>query len=340
MAVDQTVPDASVVLDLIEAFRRSKVMFAGVELGVFDELHRHAMSVDELSDTCKLDRDAAKRLLDALVALQLIVCNEGRYANTPAANAYLTSTSPRRFTGYIRYSNDMAWKLWANLEGAIRQGTHRWKETFGWDEPIFSNFFKTDEAKREFLMGMHGFGVLSSPSVVSAFDLSGFNTLVDLGAATGHLALAACERYPHLKAIVFDLPEAVPLAREIVGDSPYADRVHIVAGNFFEDPLPVGDLYALGRILHDWSEEKIRVLLKRIVEHLPKGGGLLIAEKMLLEDGTGPRWARMQDLNMLICTEGRERTLSEYEQLLLDAGFTTVTGCRTQAPIDAILAVK
>ena len=70
------------------------------------------------------------------------------------------------------------------------------------------------------------------------------------------------------------------------------------------------------------------------------GGALLIAEKLLLDDKSGPRWAQMQNLNMLTCTEGKERTLEEYEQLLKQAGFKTVVGCRTAAPLDAVLATK
>jgi len=189
-------------------------------------------------------------------------------------------------------------------------------------------------------MGMHGFGLISSPHVVSAFDLSRFHCLVDLGGATGHLAVAACQRYPHLKAAVFDLPEAIPLAREIVGESGVAARVGFAGGDFFVDPLPAGDLYAVGRILHDWSEDKVTRLLARIFHQLPAGGGLLIAEKLLLEDQSGPRWAQMKDLNMLTCTEGKERTLAQYESLLKQAGFADVQGCRTPSPLDAVLAIK
>jgi acetylserotonin N-methyltransferase len=43
---------------------------------------------------------------------------------------------------------------------------------------------------------------------------------------------------------------------------------------------------------------------------------------------------------MLVCTEGKERTLGEYEALLTTHGFTDVTGCRTGAPLDAVLARK
>src|SRR3954451_9131283 len=100
-------------------------------------------------------------------------------------------------------------------------------------------------------MGMHGQGLLSSPQVVASFDLGQFQTLVDLGGATGHLAVAACRRYPNLRAVIYDLPDAAPLAREMIAATAVADRISVAAGDFFGDPLPAGDLYAVGRILHD-----------------------------------------------------------------------------------------
>jgi acetylserotonin N-methyltransferase len=191
-----------------------------------------------------------------------------------------------------------------------------------------------------FLMGMHGYGLLSSPAVVASFDLSRFRRLVDLGGATGHLAIAACERYPALRAAVFDLPRVLEVARSEIDRSPVAARIELIAGDFFTGALPEADLFAVGRILHDWSEEKIHALLAKIHARLPQGGGLLIAEKLLEEDKSGPTWAHMQSLNMLVCTEGRERTLGEYRALLERAGFTRVEGRRTGAPLDAVLALK
>jgi len=340
MATDITPPDPSPVLDLLEACRRSKTMFAAVSLGVFDALNAGPKPLAQLAEELAADADALQRLLDACVGLQLLSRTADGYANTPASAAYLTTSSPRRLTGYIHYSNDVMWKLWAHLEDAVREGTHRWQQAYGWDGPLFSHFFKTEEARREFLMGMNGFGLISSPQVVAAFDLGGYTRLVDLGGATGHLSIAACQRWPNLQAVVLDLPDAVPLAREMVAASPVADRVEVIGGDFFEGPLPQADLYALGRILHDWSEEKILKLLRRIHDRLPPHGALLIAEKLLNDDKTGPSWAQMQNLNMLTCTEGKERTLGEYEQLLKQTGFGEVTGCRTTAAVDAILAKK
>jgi acetylserotonin N-methyltransferase len=43
---------------------------------------------------------------------------------------------------------------------------------------------------------------------------------------------------------------------------------------------------------------------------------------------------------MLLCTEGKERTLGEYRRLLEDAGFQNVQGRITGSPLDAVLATK
>ncbi len=336
---DLSTPDPTIVLDLLEAFRRSKTMFAAVELGVFDAV-KVPRQLDELTQELGCDRIALMTLLDSCVAFGLLTRNKDKYVNTPVAEAYLTQASPLRMTGYIHYSNRVMWKMWANLEDAVRDGTHRWKQTFDFDGPIFSHFFRTDESMQEFLMGMHGFGMITSPHVVNAFDLSRFRVLADLGGATGHLAIAACHRYAQMRGIVFDLPHALDLARNMVVSSGMSNRIEVVGGDFFADPLPKADLYALGRIVHDWSEPKIKTLLKRIFAALPSGGGLLIGEKIIWEDRTGPRWALMQSLNMIVCTEGRERTLSDYAVLLEEAGFSFVQGFRTSVPLDAILAVK
>jgi acetylserotonin N-methyltransferase len=337
---DVSIPDPTIVLDNLEAFRRSKTMFAAVDLGVFDALGDGSVDCDALANQLGCNADAMRTLLESCVAIGLLQKCEIGFQNTAVARTYLCSDSPRRMTGYIQYSNDVMWKMWANLEDAIRDGSHRWKQTFGFDGPIFSHFFRTPEAMDEFLMGMHGFGMITSPRIVELFDLSKFERLCDLGGATGHLTIAACQRYERLQGIVFDLPHALGLARQMVTEAGLGNRIDVEGGDFFVDALPTADLYALGRIVHDWDEPKIQQLLAKIYDTLPVGGGLLIGEKVLHEDRSGPRWALMQSLNMLVCTEGKERSGAEYDRLLCEAGFSQVSIARTQVPLDAVLAIK
>jgi acetylserotonin N-methyltransferase len=311
----------TLVLDLIEAFRRSKTMFAAVQMGVFEGNRDLGAAGDRLLEGC-----ASLGLLERTA--------DGGYVNTAEADAYLRKDSPLTLTGYILYSNKALYPMWGNLEDAVREGSNQWGQTFGFTGggPLFSHFFETEEKKQDFLMGMHGFGQLSSPTLVRSFDLSRFRRCVDLGGATGHLVMAAVEAYPEMQGVLFDLPAAIEFGKRFA-----EGKVELVAGDFFADPLPPGDLYCLGRILHDWNEDKIRLLLRRVVDALPDGGALLIAEKLLRPDNVP---AHMQSLNMLICTEGRERSLEEYRVLLTEAGFRSVEGKVTGCPVDGILAVK
>jgi len=333
--------DPNPVIQLMEAFRSSKAMFVAVSLGIFDRLERSPENLEDLASDLDCQVDPLERLLDACVGLKLVRKQDALYSNEPVASTYLCRASPNTLVGYVLYSNEVLYPLWSHLENAVRHGGHQWKQISKQDGGIFDQFFQTRETMQTFLKGMHGLGILSSPLVVSAFDLARFRLFVDIGGATGHLAIAACEKYPQLKAIVFDLPDVIDAVRDGVSSTSVASQIELMQGDMFHtDQLPEADLFGLGKILHDWSDEKVTALLKGIHTRLKPGGGILLAEKLLAEDKTGPLSAHMQSLNMLVCTEGRERTLGEYRTLLEATGFTSVRGQITGGPLDAIFAIK
>jgi acetylserotonin N-methyltransferase len=200
------------ILDLIEAFRRSKPMFAAVQMGVFDFLNDAPAPASTVAAHIHAAEDTTRRLLDACVGLGLLARRGENYLNLAATQRLLCRNSPETMTGYIHYSNEVLYPMWGHLEDAIREGSNRWEQVYGKQgSTLFDQFFSTDEKLATFVQGMHGFGMLSSASVVTAFDLSRFRHLCDLGGATGHLTIAACERYPQLRGTVFDLPRVIPI---------------------------------------------------------------------------------------------------------------------------------
>src|SRR5438094_9543468 len=119
-------PDPSSVTDLIDAFRRSKAMFTAVRLGVFDHLEREPADLPKLAGSIEANPDALERLLDANVGLGFLEkLPDGRYANTRTASAYLCQSSPQAMTGYILYSDEVLFPMWAHLADAVREGSHR-----------------------------------------------------------------------------------------------------------------------------------------------------------------------------------------------------------------------
>ncbi|KAM5289823.1 acetylserotonin O-methyltransferase isoform 2-T2 [Glossophaga mutica] len=113
-----------------------------------------------------------------------------------------------------------------------------------------------------------------------------------------------------------------------------------LGGDFFRDPLPEADLYVLARVLHDWADEKCAQLLARVHQVCKPGGGILVVESLLDADGRGPLTMQLCSLNMLVQTEGRERTPAQYHALLAEAGFRDVQCQRTGGIYGAILARK
>lgn len=304
------------VLELLEGYRRSKTLFAAVQLGIFDGARPAGREI--------------ARLLDACVSLGLLEKHAGGYRNTPVANEYLASAGPRSLASYVRFSNDVLYPLWGGLEKAVLEGPNNRPRPFGGGRTPA----EAENRRRDFVMGMHGTGVLSSPGIAAAFDLSMFSKFVDLGGATGHLAAAVRERYSGMAITLFDLPPVIAAAAATTGSD-----IELVAGNFHLDALPNADLFGLGRVLHNLTDEDATRLLGRIHDALPPGGGLLIAERLLDDDRSGPATAHLQMLNMLVCTGGRERTVSEYCSILRASGFAEIRTRITGSLLDAMLAI-
>ena len=88
------------------------------------------------------------------------------------------------------------------------------------------------------------------------------------------MAYAACTVYPDMKITVLDLPTVVQCSshfRPSTEECPNHQNVTFVEGDFFEGALPSADLYVLTRILHDWGEDKIDIILSKVFNSLPSG---------------------------------------------------------------------
>ena len=115
--------------------------------------------------------------------------------------------------------------------------------------------------------------------------------------------------------MVMDRPEVASLY-EPPGD--LADRCAFVAGDLFGQWPVCSEAVVLARVLHDWPDADARGILRRAREAMPTGGSLYVVE-MALDETTGA--GGLLDLNMLVMTGGRERTLQGFQDLLDDAGF-------------------
>uniref|UniRef100_A0A3B5BDA1 Acetylserotonin O-methyltransferase n=1 Tax=Stegastes partitus TaxID=144197 RepID=A0A3B5BDA1_9TELE len=261
------------------------------------------------------------------------------YSSSDVANLYLAKGSVKSLHDMIIYQSQTIYPLWNNLVDAVRSGKNQNKRTFGLPpEEVFQAIYRSEEEMLKFMGLMNSSWVLDGHDIVTAFNLSCFQKIVDLGGCTGALAREMAKAYPTSSVTVFDLPQVVETAQKHFSQE--NDAFSFQTGDFFSGDIPAADLYVLARIIHDWPEEKCVTLLKKIYDACRPGGGVLLVEAMLFENRRGPVMAQMFSLNMLVQAEGRERPPSEYVHMLNQTGFHNVQVCRTGKSYDAILAVR
>ncbi|NXW10595.1 ASML protein, partial [Fregetta grallaria] len=257
---------SSKILELMDGFRASKALFVASKLKMFDHLKdKGPLKAVDIANEVGTSVCGTERLLDACAALGLLEKTAQGYSNTDSANTYLTSDGEYSLHGYIIHSNDHLWPLFTNLESAVKEGSRQNHRAFGKKaEDLFKDYYHSQEVKQRFMAAMHSIAHLTARDVATAFDLSQFKSACDLGGCTGALAHELVQIYPNLKVTVFDLPEVIANISYFQPSGQHTAQVTFVSGDFFKDNLPEADLYILSRVLHDWPDEKIHMLLSKI----------------------------------------------------------------------------
>lgn len=336
--------DLQRMIELMDGFKASKALFTASELCVFDKLHsRPGLDAAQVAQEIKTSLKGTECLLEACVSLGLLkskerTCQKPVFENTDLATGFLLSDAPFSLKGYIQHCNKTIWPLFSHLESAVQEGTNQHKRAFGnkSTDMFQDTVYHSQEVKMRFMNAMHSIAKITGRAVATAFDLSSFKTACDLGGCTGAMAYEFTKAHPQLSVTVLDLPAVVEMSEHF--QPLHADkRVSFAAGDFFKDELPKADLYILARILHDWPDEKVHILLDKIADVCRPGCGLLLSEIFLDEDRRGPSRALLQALSM---SEGKQRSTKEYSLLLESHGFITAHVRHTDNLLDAMLCIK
>jgi hypothetical protein len=310
---------------MLTAFMTSKTLMSGAELGVFDTLAPGPLTPPELAARLGLPASSLGRLLVALASLGLLRKEGDAYANAAVADEHLVRGRTGYIGGSFHHVGHDLYPLWNHLNDAVRENSARWHQAFGRDtgEDPFASIYRDETALRGFMSALAAATTPVARALCDAFDFGPYRRLLDVGGALGAMTATVVQAHPHLRGITFDLPAVRPLAAEYLAQAGLADRVQVAAGDMFAGPLPAGaDVITLSIILHDWDDERALRILTQCHAALPSGGAVLVLEQLLNDDGTGPQFAALGSLNMLVATGGgRERSAREYAALLTQTGF-------------------
>jgi hypothetical protein len=276
---------------------------------------------------------ALQRVLRTLASVGVFVEEEGpAFRLTPLGESLCTDVQGS-VRSWLLIRGRIVWRAIAEMLYAVETGQPGFDRAYGM--PAFEYFAHHPDAAALASRAMMEFHGAEAAAIAAAYDLSDVTTLIDLGGGVGNVLETLLEMNPRLSGILFELPHVARLARDRLHAAGLTDRCAVVAGDFFESVLPVGDVYLLSHVIHDWDDERCVKLLRNCRDVMTPASRVLIVEIVL----PGPNQAslgNLMDLMMLVGQHGQERTIAEYEGLVAQAGFRVARVVPTSSVVSVI----
>jgi len=309
-------PDPQKILELAGGFKAACVIGAAAELDLFSVLADVPLTAEQAAERLSADLRATRMLLDALASLELLDKREDRYQVPEPLVPLLSSSGSRTLLPMLRHSMNIQ-RNWEQLAWVVKSGQPAQRRPS----------IRGAEADRAaFVAAMHSISGPIADSVVGRLMPLEFKHLLDVGGASGTWTLAFLRAVPGAEATLFDLPDAIEQARCRFEGTEFAERIRLMPGDFYADPLPTGADFAwVSAIAHQHSREHNRALYAKVFAALGAGGRIGIRDIVMDTSRTQPVDGALFAINMLVGTEtGGTFTFEEFAEDLQAVGFTDV----------------
>lgn len=315
----------------------TQALYVAAKLGVADMLAQGPRSITKLAAYTGAHERSLYRVMRSLASIGVFREVEPKvFALTHYADA-LRSDAPNSFRNFaIFIGEEWVWKVMGEMLYSVRTGKPAWGHVHGAE--AFDYLADNPDESEIFNRAMTDLSVAAAPAVVEAYDFSRIRTLVDIAGGHGYLLAQVLKANPHIKGTLFDLPQVIAGADQLLEREGVSGRVEKVARDLF-DSVPQGaDAYMMKHIIHDWDDDRSVRLLNNIRAAMAPTGKVLIVETVVPE-GNEPHYSKLMDLGMLVMPGGLERTAEEYRALLAESGLQLSRIIPTRSHLSIIEAV-
>jgi len=320
------------LMEVVNGFRLSRIILTAYELKIFDCLAGRSCSSADIASLINTDPRATDRLMNVLASLGLLDKQHGLFINSDFAGKFLVSSSPA-FLGGLAHTADL-WRKWDTLTQVIRKGSAIELE---------DNFDDRGATWIEaFIAAMHARGVSQGRELASLLDLSKTRRSLDVGGGSGAFSFAFIEKNPAIQAIIFDLPNVIPVTQKYIDRAGLNASVATKAGNYLADSLGTGfDLILMSAIIHINDPEENRQLVQKGADALEPGGQLVIMDHLMNEDRTEPLQGAVFAINMLVGTKkGDTYTLQEISSWMNEARLEDIKSINAPSGTQYLTGIK
>ena len=336
----QQIPPPFALFRMVTGYYVSRAIYVVAKLGIADHMSEGPCRVDDLAAATGTHAPSLKRVLRLLASVGVFTEEaDSRFALTPIG-ACLRAGVPGSMRAAALLFGGVTQQAWGDLQRSVETGEPAFRRVFGMDS--FDYMAQHPDEAANFDAAMADFTKRIATAVVAAYDFSPFNRIVDVGGGNGALLAGILKANSSLAGVLFDLPQVADRAIAPMRELGLADRCEIVGGDFFKAVPGGGDAYLLKHVIHDWNDERAGEILRSCRRAMGEKAKLLILEGVYpprIDQSDESRGAAANDVNMLVCTGGRQRSEAEFRNLYEAAGFSLTRILPTETPVKVIEGV-
>ncbi|WP_189541713.1 methyltransferase [Streptomyces gelaticus] len=325
------------IMGVLTGYWQARILLTAASFDLFTLLSEEPASAEQVSERLGIRMPGASDFLLALSGMGFLeAAEDGMFRNSPAAEQFLVRGRPAHIGGYLQFCERELNPAWDGLGTALRTGSPQNPAARSGNP--YDTLYADREATDSFLESMD---MLNTPLLrrVSSLDWSRYGSFVDVGGARGNVAQHLVREHPHLEGGVFDLPPlegAFAAYMNSLGGTA-KERIAFHGGDFFKDPLPKADVLIFGHVLHNWSADNRRTLLRNAYSAIRPGGAVIIYDPMV-SNSRPPLYATLAALSMLVWSAGGgEYAVGECHSWLKEAGFRPETVGPENTPDDVLI---
>jgi L-tyrosine C(3)-methyltransferase len=301
---------------------------AAAELNLFEQLEDGPLTKEEIGARLGLAERANDILLLGCTSLGLLEKDDGRYRLAQVLSTLLASPDWQRFKDVVALEQYVVYEGQLDFTESLRTNTNvGLRRVRGAGRDLYHRLAENPNMERVFYRYMRSWSELANHHLVDNLDLGQSKRLLDCGGGDAVNSIALAKANPHLEVTVFEIPATRVIAEKRISEAGLSERVSVVDGDMFADPLPAGvDCVLFAHQLVIWTPEENTELLRKAYEVLPEGGRVAVFNSMSNDEGDGPVVAALDTVYFasLPAEGGMIYPWSVHERCMRDAGFRSV----------------
>jgi ubiquinone/menaquinone biosynthesis C-methylase UbiE len=317
------------IMKVAMGFMAAKHLFVASEVGLFEALAAGPADLATLSHKLGVPARTLGILAAAMASVGLLERDGSKYKNSEAAAGFLAGAPGIDLRPNLRFWDQISYPMWQKLADAVRSGEGQ------------SQFGRLDSRQQQiFSTGVEAFTAPVAAALAATYEFGRHHRVLDVAGGTGSFLVALLKKHPGLQATLFELPGPCAVARLKLANLPEGQRITVVEGDVFKDPLPGGhDAVIVANAVHVFSADHNIALMKSIRTSVAAGARLLLADLWTDPTYTQPAPAALMSGEFLTFSgEGQSYSEADAKIWLDQTGWRVIERKPLAGPASLIVA--